>query len=213
MLNDIENKTSLNGMSDLEFNKNKVEMTRYRANGLSYKLGFLAIVFSVLAAFMSLNSFQPNSVAVIGKIMLNIVILLGGFLFCEQAKNYSAKSSIGLIVMGGICIGRIFWIPLMLITKYNELVSAHKALNAPGADTAEIQEKIDKLSESLGTTITSEYTGGFAVSWLPHSGTFRGIVAIVFLICAATAFIAAGVIGFQRSRRLSTYLESINVKK
>ena len=91
MLNDIENKTSLNGMSDLEFNKNKVEMTRYRANGLSYKLGFLAIVFSVLAAFMSLNSFQPNSVAVIGKIMLNIVILLGGFLFCEQAKNYSAR--------------------------------------------------------------------------------------------------------------------------
>ena len=32
------------------------EMMRYRANSLSYKYGMLAIVFSILAAFISLNS-------------------------------------------------------------------------------------------------------------------------------------------------------------
>lgn len=217
MLNDIENKTTLNGMSDLEFDKNKVEMMRYRANGLSYKLGFVAIIFSVLAAFMSLNSFQPITAVVIIKIMMNVVILLGGFLFCEQAKNYSTKASIGLMVLGGVCVARIFWIPLQLIVKYNQLVSFQaekEQIKEAGGNITDIQAKIDEIGKTLGATITSEFDGGYAVSWLPHSGNFRGIVAIVFLICAAVAFIFAGYLGFIKSKKLNAYMESIkDVKK
>ena len=93
MINDgMENKT-LNSVSDLEFNKNSVEMMRYRVNALSNKLGFGALFCSIIAAFICLNSTNPITFAVILKIMLNIIILLGGFLCCEKAKKYRHRKS------------------------------------------------------------------------------------------------------------------------
>ena len=44
------------------------EMMRYRANSSSYKFGMLAIIFSVLASFISLNSIKWTTFDVIVKI-------------------------------------------------------------------------------------------------------------------------------------------------
>ena len=45
--------------------------------------------------------------------------------------------------------------------------------------------------------------------YLPQSGVFRGVAAIIFLAAAAALFIVAGYLGMVRSRRLTTYLNSI----
>ena len=190
MVNNIENNTSLNSVSDLENSKNKLEMMRYRANSLSYMLGFIAILFSVFAAFISLNSMAVNKPVVIVKIFVNIIVLLLGFLCCEKAKSYSSKGSIVLMVLGVVCIVRIFWIPLQLIVDY-----------------AKYLETGSGAGLRLGQTII---TTSSATAWLPTSGTFRGILAIVLLICSALAFIASGIIGYIRSKKLTTYLNSIS---
>lgn len=201
MINEMENKPSLNEMSDLEFGKNQLEMMRYRANGLSYMLGFGGIAFSVLAAFISLNSFNPNSVLVIVKILMNVFILLFGFLCCEKAKAYSKNASLLMIGLGGVCIARIFWVPLQLMIYYNKFMSAFEA----GEDTKGFEKYI-------GKTITGYYKGDNSFRWLTPNGNFRAILAIVFLILAGLFFIGAGLIGVRRSVKLSGYLDSIKEK-
>jgi len=199
MMNNVENKNDLNKMSDLEFGKNKVEMMRYRDNSLSYKLGMGGIVFSVLACFVCLNSFNPTSFTTILAILLNIVVLLGGFLCIEKSKAYSFNGSVALIVFGGICVARIFWIPYQLIDHYNGWIADGKSQNSSHIDY-------------IGKTITTNPEKN-NISYLPMDGIFRGVLAIVFLVIAASFFIAAGYIGVVRSRKLSTYLNSLNQKK
>ncbi|HIT44027.1 TPA: hypothetical protein IAA91_04245 [Candidatus Avacholeplasma faecigallinarum] len=197
--NEMENKGSLNTMSDLEFDKNSVEMMRYRANSLSYTLGFVAILCSLFAAFICLNSTQPITFAIILKIILNIIILLGGFLCCEKAKAYSKNASIGLMVFGGICIARIFWIPLQLIIYYS------KYLTALSTQDKALENEALKY---LGLPITGVNTGG-ANAWLPSSGYVRATIAIVLLCLAGLFFILSGIIGYARSKKLNTYLDSL----
>lgn len=198
MMNNVENKNDLNKMSDLEFGKNKVEMMRYRDNSLSYKLGLGALAFSVLACFFCLNGFNPNSFTTLLAIMLNIVVLLGGFLAVEKSRAYSAKGSIALVVFGGVCIARIFWIPLLMIIHYNAWV-------------AEGKENNSEHIKFIGKTITTDNQN--QLTFLPTDGNIRGVFAIICLIAAAILFIAAGYIGVVRSRKLTTYLNSINQKK
>ena len=76
MSNELENDLALD-MSPEELHKTKSEMMRYRSNSLSYWLGFGAIGFSVFGSFVCLNSFQPTTVLVILKILLNILYLRG----------------------------------------------------------------------------------------------------------------------------------------
>ena len=108
MINEVENTNSLNQMSDLEHDKNELEMMRYRENHLSYNIGIIGIFASLMACFISLNSTNPITAVVVVKVLLNIVILLGGFLCIEKAKAYSKQASIGLMVFGAICFARIF---------------------------------------------------------------------------------------------------------
>ena len=203
MINEVENTNSLNQMSDLEHDKNQLEMMRYRENHLSYNIGIIGIFASLLACFISLNSTNPITAVVVIKVLLNIIILLGGFLCIEKAKAYSKQGSIGLMVFGGICFARIFWIPLQLLTyfpKYMDFVNKKTTDNS--------------YEKYLGKTVTSAYaaTSG-SYRWLPASGTFRGIFAIVLLVLAAATFIAAGVIGYIRSKKLNTYLDSLKVNE
>ena len=74
MSNNLENKNSK--VEKVYYDQNNIEgeMLRYRANSSSYKYGMLAIVFSILAAFISLNSIKWN-VDVIFKILLNIILV------------------------------------------------------------------------------------------------------------------------------------------
>jgi len=216
MINDVENNAgSLNEMSDLEFDKNSVEMMRYRPNGLSYKLGFGGIAFSLLGAFICLNSFNPQTAITILKILLNIAILLVGFLCCEQAKAYSKKGSLTLVVIGGVCIARMFWIPLQLMINFGGYITAfnaRKAVNPESTEYANFTAEMAKYSSSLGKTITTGYEGGQATAWYTSNGYVRGVLAMVFLAIAAAFFITAGVIGYIRAKKLHTYLESINAK-
>lgn len=232
MMNNVENKNDLSKMSDLEFGKNKVEMMRYRENSLSYKLGMGGIGASVLACFFCLNAFNPIDVATLIAIMLNIVILLGGFLCVEKSKSYSFGGSIGLVVFGGVCLARIFWIPAFyLLAHYNDwksdsadLKTATAALEeatSSGASADELKSltlkvedltsKVENHTKFLGKTITTNNYN--KLTYLPTDGNVRAILAIVALVVAAAFFIAAGYIGIVRSRRLSTYLNSINQKK
>ena len=201
MINEIENKNSLNEMSDLEHDKNQLEMMRYRVNNLSYILGMLGIFASLLGAFILLNSMNPINAFVIVKILLNIFILLGGFLAVEKTKNYSKNASIFLVGLGVVCAVRMFIFPWIIMDNYNKFVTAYNN----GTSTAEYKKWI-------GATITGYYENG-AVRWLDHSGVFRGIAAIVFLAAAAALLISAGVIGFIRSKKLTNYLNSLNGEK
>ena len=75
MSNNLENKNLQVEKVYYDQNNMEGEMLRYRANSSSYKYGMLAIVFSILAAFISLNSIKW-SLDVIFKILLNIVITI-----------------------------------------------------------------------------------------------------------------------------------------
>ena len=205
MINEQEKKATLNKMSDLEYQKNDTEMMRYRPNTLSHKLGLLGMAASMLGAFICLNSMAPTNIQVLLIIMINIVILLGGFLAAEKSKSYSKAGSIAEIVFGAVCAARMFYIPLVLIINY---ASYKECVDA--GDT--VSDKYKDAYKNLGATITSREDHLVANAFLPSSGTFRGVTAMIFFAIAAVCFIAAGVIGYMRSQKLSTYLDSIKEK-
>lgn len=219
MINEQENKASLNKMSDLEYSKNDTEMMRYRVNGLSNKLGLLGMVFSLLGAFICLNSFNPKDVQTILIILLNVVVLLGGFLAAEKAKNYSKQGSIAQIVFGGICFARIFYVPLLLMINYNNFVSGFKKYleTKDTADKAayEVYEKYLGATITNGTKVSLDASTNetYLVSYLSCDGNFRAIIAMVFFALAGVAFVAAGIIGYMRAKKLATYLNSLVEKK
>lgn len=167
------------------------EMLRYRANSLSYKYGMLAIVFSILAAFISLNSIQWD-VDVIIKILGNIIILLFGFLSIEKVKAYDKKFSYVLMAFGLVCIGRIFWCPLMLIRDYTKFL----------ADP--------EFTGRLGKTVVGD---GMMNAYLPQSGYTRAIIAIVFLSLAAVSFIVSGVTAYIKARQYEEYMQGKDISK
>ena len=74
MINELEKKSSFNAMSDLEITKNSIEMLRYRNNRLAYALGLSGVALSLLAAFVCMNSMNPENFQVIFKIILNVFI-------------------------------------------------------------------------------------------------------------------------------------------
>ena len=212
MINERENNNSLNKMSDLEYTKNDTEMMRYRVNGLSYKLGLVAMICSLLGAFICLNSMQPKDWQVIFIILINIVVLLGGFLAAEMVKNYNKKGAIAQLVFGGVCVARIFYIPLLLITHFNSFM----ALNPNIASLTDEQAKTLAANKAfLGKTIIQAYTekSQYAIRFLPADGNFRGGVAIAFFAIAAICFVIAGIIGYKRAVKLSTYMASLKNNK
>jgi len=200
MINEMEKNKTMSKMSDLEFDKNSVEMMRYRNNKLAYNLGLGGLAFGVLASFIILNSMSAITVQVILCIFLNIFMLLSGFLACERTKTYSRKGSIFLGVLGGINILQIFWLPLTIITTYNKWNSI-----------TDLNEKSTYGRENVGTVITEG--GANSIHWLSTNGNFRGILAIVFLVISAAFFIGASVLGVMKSNKLNNYLNSLKVEK
>ena len=168
------------------------EMMRYRANSSSYKYGMLAIIFSVFAAFISLNSIKWTTFDVIVKILGNIVILLFGFLSVEKVKAYNKSYSYVLMAFGGICVGRIFWFPLMLINDY----------------TAYLSNNLE--TGRLGATVVGD---PMAHAYLPQSGYVRAIIAIVLLSLSAVCFIVSGIIAYKKSVRYHQYMQGKDISK
>lgn len=168
------------------------EMLRYRTNSLSYKLGMLGILFSMLAAFLVLNSLAWDFTVII-KILMNIIILLFGFLSIEKVKAYSKEYSYVLIGIGVVCVARIFWGPLTLLVDYAKYL---------GSDKTE--------TGKLGPTVTGSYLRN---AYLWQNGYFRGITSMVFLGCAAACFIVAGLIGISKSVKYAKYIATQDTTK
>jgi hypothetical protein len=201
MINELEKKSSFNAMSDLEITKNSIEMLRYRNNRLAYILGLSGVALSLFAAFICMNSMNPENFQVIFKIILNVFILLFGFLCCEKAKTYQVRGSFYLIGLGVICLFRILWIPLQLMTNYSAYTTA-KAANDVDA--------MNEAAKFLGETIINS---DGQVNWLPADGTVRGLMAIILLVAAGILMIIGGVIGFLKAKKLSAYLDSLKETK
>ena len=192
MSNNLENKNLQVEKVYYDQNNMEGEMLRYRANSSSYKYGMLAIVFSILAAFVSLNSIKW-SLDVIFKILLNIVLLLFGFLSVEKAKAYSKKYSCLLIGFGVVCIARIFWFPMILITDYTAYLADETQLG------------------KLGPTITSK--NPYTNAYLPTSGYTRATIAIVLLVLAATCFLISGIVGYIKAKKYENYMHGKDISK
>ena len=200
MINEMEKNKTMSKMSDLEFDKNSVEMMRYRNNKLAYWLGLGGLAFGVLAAFIVLNSMAAITVQVILCIFLNIFMLLSGFLACERTKTYSRNGSIFLGALGVVNVLQIFWLPLTIIVTYNKWNSI-----------TDLDEKSAYGRDNVGAVITEG--GANSVHWLSTNGNFRGILAIVFLVISAAFFFGAAVIGVMKSNKLNNYLDSLKVEK
>jgi quinol-cytochrome oxidoreductase complex cytochrome b subunit len=166
----------MNTQENLKKEQVKTELMRYRKNNISYIFGLIALLFSVTASFIGLNSLAYNYSSLI-KILLNIAILLFGFLFSEQAKAYSKKGSLGLIFLGLICLLRILWAPRILL--FGSSLDWGEVLNPKNLN----------------------------INWLPQSPTLRGWMTLILLTFAASSFITSGVIGYKKANKLINYME------
>ena len=166
-------------------------MLRYRSNSLSYKYGMLAIVFSILSAFISLNSVKWD-LTIIVKILGNIIILLFGFLSVEKVKAYNKKFSYVLMVFGVVCIARIFWCPLILIKDYAQFLSN------------------PEVTGRLGQTVVGN---AMMNSYLPQSGYTRAIIAIVLLVLSSISFLVAGITAYFKSVQYENYMHGKDISK
>lgn len=170
------------------------QMMRYRTNGFAYKLGMLAIAFSILGAFICLNSYKWDLTIII-KILGNIVILLFGFLSIEKVKSYSLSYSYTLIGIGGLCVARMFWIPVRLITLY-------------------AQYQADPTNPEALKYLGASVIGDPKVnSYLPQSGTIRGVAAMVLIALSAVCFIGAGVQGAIKAKHYAEYMSTQDTTK
>ena len=194
MQNKVENNGVVETTEKVYYNVNNLEgeMMRYRTNSLSYKLGMLGILFSILAAFLILNSLAWDFTVII-KILLNIVILLFGFLSIEKVKAYSKEYSYVLIGIGAVCAARIFWGPLTLLIDYSKYLSSDK-----------------KETGKLGPTVTDSYIRN---AYLWQSGYFRGITSMILLGCAAACFILAGIVGITKSTKYAKFIATQDTTK
>lgn len=199
----------------------ELEKMRYNNNSLSYKLGYCGIACSVIAAFIALNSFGSSDASTMVKILMNIVILLVGFLATEKVKVYKKEYSYVMCTLGGVCFARIFWVPLQLFIYYNKFINAIDPTNNNSFTAAK-----EKYGSKLGATIIGKWndatfnddgnllTEGYrtATGYLTMNGNIRAIIILVFLALAGVSFIASGIINIHKSNKLNNYLVEIGEK-
>lgn len=192
----------------------QLQKMRYNNNSLSYKLGLGGIVFSVLACFIGLNSVEPSVGRTIFIILLNIAIMLFGFLSAEKVKTYTKKYTYYMYALGGLCVLRIFFYPLILLVNYPKFIAIINSYPAEQIEAAH-DEAIAKYGDKLGDTICGKIVDGKLVGtgYLWNNGTFRGTLLVVLLVLAAVCFISSGVVNYYKEKKLSAYLLSINEKR
>lgn len=213
MINEQKERNTLTKMSDLEYSKNDVEMMRYRDNKMAYWFALGGMVFSLLACFMGLNTLTASTANTMVAIFINIIVLLGGFLAAERTKSYNVNGCIAVIVFGGVSVARIFYYPLLIMINFNTFMGLVDGEIANTLTEAE-KETYTNAYNMLGPSVTSKYLGkNVSNAFFFPNGNARAITMIVMLSISAGMFIAGGIIGFMRARKLNTYLESINQKK
>lgn len=201
-----------NSMTPEEYENFELEKMRYNTNKLSYNLGLGAVALSVAAMFISLNSLDPDmsghGYLTVLKILMNIVILLFGFLSCEKVKVYDQKYSVNMYVFAGVCFARIFWYPLNIIRYW----AGFKSLIAQNGGTLDAYNvAVTEYADKLGSSMIGKFVDGSVKStgYLTANGYVRGIVLIVLLGCAGAMFLVSGLVNARRSAKLNKYLDSI----
>lgn len=193
----------------------QLEKMRYTNNSLSHKLGYCGIVCSVIAAFIALNSLGPSNILTVLKVLMNILILLVGFLATEKVKVYKKEYSYVMYTIGGVCIARLFWVPLQLFIYWNKYVSYFNDLKADGKDpNSALSIAQTEYKDKLGATVLGVLKDGeiSTTGYLTANGNVRAIILIVFLGLAAFCFIASGFVNYTRSTKLNAYLKTVEKK-
>lgn len=112
-------------VNETNFSEEKVafsEKMRYQPNTLSYYIGFLGLILNIVFLFMATSKLEidvdglPEKIfsplSLIGvKILGNVLIMFISFLGMEKMRAYQSKWNYIIIVLGGLFIFRIFWIP------------------------------------------------------------------------------------------------------
>lgn len=209
----VKNAASINELSELH-----LEKMRYNNNSLSYILGLLGIVLSIAACFIGLNSINPNGFHTILKVLLNILVLLVGFLASEKVKVYNMKYTYVMYTLAGVSFARIFWYPMLLIVNYTKYI---KIFNPKGS----VEEFAKRFGEAkgseagqmLGSTLIGELsadgTSVIKTGYMTMDGRVRGVILMVILGSACACFLISGIINHIKSTKLHNYLERINQKK
>ena len=179
-MNKVENNDVLNNeITPEEFEKISVELMRYRKNSLSYTFGLLALVFSIIAGFIALNSLKYDFTTII-KILVNIAVLLFGFLFSEQVKAYNKKGCIGLLILAGVNTLRIFWAPLIFLSG-----------------------NTDRFGKILGDPNNN-------IAWMTWAGPIaRGVMILIALLLSIGFFVYAAIVGLLKSNKLQKHMDSL----
>ncbi|MCR5786802.1 MAG: hypothetical protein K6G28_03805 [Acholeplasmatales bacterium] len=236
--NKILRQQIISSMSEAEYKNFQLEKLRYFDNKTSHKLGYVGIICSLIACFLALNSVSPSAFlggfGVVLAILLNIFILLTGFLTVEKVKAYSIGYSKYMIGLGVVCALRILWYPLTTLVQYGKFVSDAKAGSSTWADL------MSRYNSTLGKSLLSgtpiDQNGNVisnntilnnklvpvderiildhvnTTGYLTANYTIRGLLMILFLGVAAACFIIGGLIGLKKSIMLKKYLTSLDKK-
>lgn len=214
----------ISSMSEAEYANMQLEKMRYFDNKTSHTLGYVGIVTSLLAMFFALNTIDPayflGGVGTVIAILMNIFILLTGFLTVEKVKAYSIGYSKYMIVLGGLSVLRIFWYPLSTMRLYNQMISQIKS-----GDYQTYGEVTSNFNYKLGASIIagtpldangnnctndlSKFDHIATAGYFSANGNIRGIVMIILLAISAASFIAGGIIGYIKAKKLKDYLATL----
>jgi hypothetical protein len=215
----------VSSMSEVEYEQFKLEKLRYFDNKFSHGLGYVGIICSLIACFIALNTLSPSAflsgIGVVIAILMNIFILLTGFLTVEKVKAYSIGYSRYMIGLGVFCIVRMFWYPLTTLVQYGKMMADNKSGNFTWAQLLEKYGNVlgksllsGKPYDAAGNVIPNDSTALIdhvsTTGYMTANYTVRGIVMIVFLGIAAFCFIYGGYVGLKKSKQLKKYLASLN---
>lgn len=193
----------------------KLEKMRYNNNSLSYKLGLLGIVCSLIAMFFGLNSVNPTGFGTVLAILMNILIFLLGFLCCEKVKVYQKKYSYSMLGLSVVCFARIFWYPITLFREYSKFT---KLLDGTKAGYDAAVSACPKLGASIkGNFVLNEgsLTEGYrqATGYFTGNANVRAVVIIVALAAACALFAASALINIKKSSDLTKHLNQVGSNK
>lgn len=214
----------ISSMSEAEYANMQLEKMRYFDNKTSHTLGYVGIGTSLLAMFFALNTMSPayflGGVGTVIAILMNIFILLTGFLTVEKVKAYSIGYSKYMIVLGGLSVLRIFWYPLSTMRLYNQMISQIKS-----GDYQTFGDVTKNFNDKLGASILngtpldangnncandlSKFDHIATAGYFSANGNIRGIVMIILLVISAASFIAGGIIGYIKAKKLKDYLATL----
>lgn len=180
----------------------KLDELRYNSNKFSQMMGYIAVVFVIANALITLNTVAPSFTQAFVFILLTIFMLLIGFLACEKVKAYKKEYSYVLMVLALVNLALIFWLPLQTIVQYGNYQAALDANNQ--AEAASIASKYFAATITDGAGYTSMITQNAAV---------RGFIMIVFNAVACGFFALAGVTGYFKAVKLEKHLASVEAKK